>query len=398
MCRLCLQSGSDLRPLEEESQKNCDNTDELNDPNLVQLVLQYLSIQIIKAECTESPLICINCQTLIVEWHQFHKACLKNDEIYQQRLSELLDNKAQEQESLDSQTLSAVFKQEEFDNNTDDPIDGELDSDYVPHDEERDSLGSNVANDVSSGHTTSEDEDAMAAKEPPTKQKKKSDLKVIPRKRDRPKLKNKETTDGVEEVIRNRKRAEVCAICGKFIKNMTEHMRIHNNERRHQCPYCPKAFVSASNYYSHVNIHTRAKMFKCDLCDKQYSILNSLKQHRATHFKERIYLCPVCGKAYYQPTGLARHKRTHFEEPKIKCSECDKMFLTNSDLRKHFTKHLPEKPFKCEICRRAFSRKDNLRTHMNTHRGSKATKALPPDIAPNASETDIAIKRESPTL
>lgn len=45
--------------------------------------------------------------------------------------------------------------------------------------------------------------------------------------RGRPRLKTAD--DATSKVA---KRAEVCTICGKFIKNLTEHMRIHNNERR----------------------------------------------------------------------------------------------------------------------------------------------------------------------
>lgn len=47
-----------------------------------------------------------------------------------------------------------------------------------------------------------------------------SDKKPGQRKRGRPK----------EE--KRTKRVEVCTICGKFIKNLPEHMRIHNNEKR----------------------------------------------------------------------------------------------------------------------------------------------------------------------
>lgn len=47
-----------------------------------------------------------------------------------------------------------------------------------------------------------------------------SDNKPSKRKRGRPK----------EE--KRPKRVEVCTICGKFIKNLPEHMRIHNNEKR----------------------------------------------------------------------------------------------------------------------------------------------------------------------
>lgn len=151
---------------------------------------------------------------MIEDWHQFHNACLKNDEIYQQRLLE---------ENQVSQPLSTAFKQEDIEH---------LDTAFEPQDEDRDPQNFAVADDAASGHNTSEDEDDMDDKIPLTNLKEKSDSKIKPRKRGRPKLKEKEIADRLEDSIRTRKRAEVCTICGKFIKNMSEHMRIHNNDRR----------------------------------------------------------------------------------------------------------------------------------------------------------------------
>nr|XP_019555400.2 zinc finger protein 569-like [Aedes albopictus] len=386
LCRLCLGTGSDLGlgPISEDNE----NVNTSSEQNLVQLILRYLSIQIIKAENPISSFICTSCKSLIENWHRFHTSCLENDEIYHQRVQAL--HQANKSNEL---VLSVELKEERLDTATtgdeNPPTEEHLDPDYDPKestsDEDDDACDDRDDDsdfDVASEYSTYEYEILESESDAKARSRKKKDNKADSKtvtstcRRGRPRLKT--VDDATSKVA---KRAEVCTICGKFIKNLTEHMRIHNNERRHQCPYCAKSFVSASNYSSHVNIHTRAKMYKCDLCDKQYALLNSMKQHRITHFKDRIYLCPVCGKAYYQPTGLARHKRTHFEQPTIKCSECDKMFLTNGDLRKHFKKHLPEKPFSCEICSRAFNRKDNLKTHMKTHR-EKASKSVVVDKLP----------------
>lgn len=396
VCRLCLEGGSDLGPISfNDGNKEIDNVDDAStERSLVQLILQYLSIQIIKAENPMNTFICTGCKSLIEEWHRFHTSCLKNDEIYQQRIQENINA-----DKLNEIVVPMRLKQEQLDTiGGEESVQDEYDPDYDPQVSSNEDYGNynNAEDDENSDeeggseYSTYEYEVLELESAPKAKSRKgnKTDSKPLSTRRGRPRVKPLD-----DPTSKTTKRAEVCTICGKFIKNLTEHMRIHNNERRHQCPYCAKSFVSASNYSSHVNIHTRAKMYKCDLCDKQYALLNSMKQHRMTHFKDRIYLCPVCGKAYYQPTGLARHKRTHFEQPTIKCSECDKMFLTNGDLRKHFKKHLPEKPFSCEICSRAFNRKDNLKTHMKTHR-EKIPKPDPGDKPVEDSVPHVEIKLE----
>lgn len=377
ICRLCFSDGPNLGPISDCTVEGGNHDGHgTPPPDLVQLIFRYLSIQVIKDETPSKSFICWACRKAIEEWHSFHQVCLRNDEIYKQQQQQQSQKVESEEQNLQDDCKIAIeltMKEEkngdDFEGSTDD--DGDLPFEPV------EVLGEDIGSDTSSKAESSEisaDKSYSPNRKVPLKKRgrprkensvkedyeedSESDTKSAKRKRGRPK----------EE--KRPKRVEVCTICGKFIKNLPEHMRIHNNEKRHQCPYCPKAFVSASNYNSHVNIHTRAKMYKCNMCEKEYVMLNSLKQHQKTHLKERIYLCPVCGKAYYQPTGLARHKRTHFEEPKIKCSECDKMFLSNGDLRKHFSKHLNEKPFKCEVCNRGFSRKDNLRTHMKTHRNN----------------------------
>ncbi|XP_062535393.1 zinc finger protein 691-like [Armigeres subalbatus] len=389
LCRLCLQSASDLEPIA-IGEHNIHSSDASIGHSLVQLIIQYLSIQIIKVE-NECPFICPGCKSLVEEWHRFHTSCVKNNEIYQRRVQEKEDH-----DKADSvhHNLEESSELEQIDIKSFKPVeeDEENDPDFDPN-----GLSDNEDDDDDGGDVGSVYEYEILETEMKLEAESKSKIETISDDKEDPKprasKRGRPRTKSLDDTSRAAKRAEVCTICGKFIKNLTEHMRIHNNERRHQCPYCAKSFVSASNYSSHVNIHTRAKMYKCDLCDKQYALLNSLKQHRITHFKERIYLCPVCGKAYYQPTGLARHKRTHFEQPTIKCTECDKMFLTNGDLRKHFKKHLPEKPFSCEICNRAFNRKDNLKTHMKTHR-EKGSKLSPCDEPEKQENTPIKIKLE----
>ncbi|XP_058464778.1 putative zinc finger protein 840 [Malaya genurostris] len=391
ICRLCLQNGPNLKPVEDHSSYT--QQDQVPSENILQLIFRYLSIQIVKHEPPDDMAVCSSCRSAILEWHRFRECCIRNDEIYQKLALQVITQNLTQTVDLPTDYDIERPKQEYAENdveqmdNTDDPHFSEeclYDMQY------EDSTSATIIDlpDHSETESICEDKLSVLSKIPLKKrgrpkntkhgnqeaacERDNSDFSTSSKKRGRPKL-----------TVKTERRVEVCTICGKFIKNISEHMRIHNNEKRHQCPFCPKAFVSASNYNSHVNIHTRAKMYKCDLCEKQYPMLNGLKQHRKTHFKERVYLCPVCGKAYYQPTGLARHKRTHFEEPKIKCSECDKLFLTNADLRKHFTKHLDEKPFACDICGRAFRRKDNLVTHTKTHRAMiqpAASKNSPPQV------------------
>lgn len=357
VCRLCLQDGPDLMSIYDEM---ISSTGESLELDVAQLVLQYLPIEIVKVESIAHPSICSDCRFQIEQWHQFYTSCLSNDDVYQERLME---------KQLDSDYFPMPLKEEVMDDDDDDDAqsNAELYLEVEPVDvgvvttgDFPDSANADLKHDTNDSKIIS-----------PQK------LEKLPKKRGRPRLTSterklkqtaKRDSSGIKpSAKKNYRYTKMCPICGIFFSNLPEHLRKHQNDRKYQCPHCPKTFIGRSNYFTHVNMHTREKMYKCTQCDKQYIYPKSLKMHLISHVGERTFECTICHKTYLQKNSLDRHRRNHFEEPKIECSECGHRFYTRGDLNKHITKHQTIKAFSCEICGRPFGRKDNLRTHMKVH-------------------------------
>nr|XP_019555401.2 zinc finger protein OZF-like [Aedes albopictus]XP_019555402.2 zinc finger protein OZF-like [Aedes albopictus] len=379
VCRLCLRDDPDHAFKNDDCTNSTENFSELP---LTELVLKYLPVQIMTSESSEPPIICDCCASQIKQWHRFYTTCIDNDKIYHERLSEQLVHDGavlhQEEVMLLKEEMLDIFGDfpETVDiQNTDTKplVIGET-VEVSNNDENA------VVSEMQVEVEMEEEVEMQAEVEDEEWKPKKANKKVKPSSQ-KPKVSRPKSDDGLNLFLRRPcgpksqrrknpgpKEAEMCPICGKFVMVLKLHMRQHLDDRRFQCPHCPKAFVARGSYLEHVNIHTREKLYKCDQCDKEFAQRNGWKAHKATHAKEFKFPCPVCEKVYYQRSTLTTHKRIHFKLPTIKCPECDHMSFSNGELKLHFRKHLPDRPFVCELCGRAFNRKDTLTTHMKIHR------------------------------
>ena len=53
-----------------------------------------------------------------------------------------------------------------------------------------------------------------------------------------------------------------CLFCTTSSSNLTQHLRVHNDEKTFECPTCSQKFRSSSNLKVHIkSIHTKEKVF-----------------------------------------------------------------------------------------------------------------------------------------
>ena len=73
-------------------------------------------------------------------------------------------------------------------------------------------------------------------------------------------------------------------ICDIYPIKAGKRRRCVRKERRFECPYCQKVYVSPQNMKEHLrNIHTNPEQkHKCSVCQKQYSWKHALDRHFKT--------------------------------------------------------------------------------------------------------------------
>lgn len=116
--------------------------------------------------------------------------------------------------------------------------------------------------------------------------------------------------------LEGKRRIRMCDICGKNVRNYTQHMRMHSGKRAppppsRTCEICGKS-CSAVNYETHIKIvHSDKRPFLCGTCGKSFKRKNALTVHEKTHAGIKSHKCPVCDKAFFDRTTMRKHWVRH---------------------------------------------------------------------------------------
>ena len=134
-----------------------------------------------------------------------------------------------------------------------------------------------------------------------------------------------------------------------FLRSLTAHIRIHNNDKLYQCQECGKSFSDKTNSY--------------------YIIKYILVINRASAKNVR---------SHFLPTGTSQHTIIEYTQEinlTIKCQECGKSFTERRTLNSHNQIHTGEKPFECHVCGKSYIGRDSLITHKRSHTGESLLNA-----------------------
>uniref|UniRef100_A0A1A9WH22 Protein krueppel n=1 Tax=Glossina brevipalpis TaxID=37001 RepID=A0A1A9WH22_9MUSC len=91
-----------------------------------------------------------------------------------------------------------------------------------------------------------------------------------------------------------------CNVCGNMFTSrhlLNAHMRIHRQEKPHEC-----------------EVHTNEKPFTCEYCSKSFALSTTLQAHIKVHTGERPYKCGPCSKSFKLPHQLKAHQNTHLHK------------------------------------------------------------------------------------
>lgn len=123
--------------------------------------------------------------------------------------------------------------------------------------------------------------------------------------------------------------------------------RLTDDDKKHQCTFCPMKFFKRDKLTRHIRTHTGEKRKLKSLSYKS----NSLNENGTILF-------PFFNAYYFFRFSTA-----------FKCSFClDRAYAQKGDLTKHIKlKHVGHKIYNCEICQEGFQYYADLKTHTFIH-------------------------------
>ncbi|KPI95420.1 Zinc finger protein 510 [Papilio xuthus] len=147
-----------------------------------------------------------------------------------------------------------------------------------------------------------------------------------------------------------------------------------------ECPYKTKRIKDIQN---HIVIHNGDRPYKCDICLKTFTQLSTVQNHKEmVHKKYKVEItCQICGKSVRGRSQVYRHIRSH---DKVQCPICEKS-MSRLSQKQHMQRHSGSKSFTCEVCALAFYTAAELYNHRRNHNKDKPTlKYEVPALDPNS--------------
>ncbi|XP_073828340.1 uncharacterized protein isoform X2 [Musca autumnalis] len=78
--------------------------------------------------------------------------------------------------------------------------------------------------------------------------------------------------------------AYICSICGKVSSSenalRAHKKRVHEENRKHKCTYCEKAFKRPKDLREHIATHTGVDLYQCPHCPQTFKVSANMHHHR----------------------------------------------------------------------------------------------------------------------
>eukprot|EP00088_Acartia_fossae_P052626 TRINITY_DN5953_c0_g1_i6.p1 TRINITY_DN5953_c0_g1~~TRINITY_DN5953_c0_g1_i6.p1 ORF type:complete len:854 (-),score=140.61 TRINITY_DN5953_c0_g1_i6:424-2985(-) len=106
-----------------------------------------------------------------------------------------------------------------------------------------------------------------------------------------------------------------CNMCSKTFKvmqNLTKHKNEVHANQKFACNFCGDLFSDERWLKSHLNQHNGSLTpFECPHCNKQFKHSYDMTNHIRIHTEEKPYTCQQCGKTMVDCSSFRKHEKTH---------------------------------------------------------------------------------------
>ncbi|OAD60646.1 hypothetical protein WN48_05163 [Eufriesea mexicana] len=197
--------------------------------------------------------------------------------------------------------------------------------------------------------------------------------------------------------------------------HLTQHLRIHANEKPYACVYCERTFRQRAILNQHLRIHSGEKPYQCPECGKHFRQKAILNQHEVAstfgdtdtqsgafspapdansiqypaYFKDpkggnhAVFGAGGAGSfgalQYIKQQGgsksclpdVIQHGRSAGMPLYVRCPICQKEFKQKSTLLQHGCIHIESRPYPCPECGKRFRQQSHLTQHLRIHTNEK---------------------------
>lgn len=168
-------------------------------------------------------------------------------------------------------------------------------------------------------------------------------------------------------LVTGRFKCFLCEMTYDCRSRLSHHIKSHSKVKDYICQYCGKEFLRLNSLKRHVKVCHGGQRIQCPICLKE--LKGHLTEHMRVHDQNRPHVCPDCGQRFTQSTQLTVHRRSHTGVRPYSCKICNRPFGHSNALMLHIRRHTGEKPFPCAMCPMTFSQLPHMKSHMRKIHG-----------------------------